>query len=131
MTSKQEDTLRAVISKTFVESKPSWLKASQGMHSNGEGVDFLDVLFTDDCRSVPHYLIESNEGFEKRDKFGQDGSKERPWVLSLTGFVIGLKRYVQERKQTIEDELKDPSEEVANWIADEILQYALFDGVIY
>jgi len=131
MTEQQENTLRKVISKAFVNSKPSWLKKAEGMHSNGEGVDFLDVLFTNDGRSVPHYLIESNEGFQRIDKFGQNGTRERPWILCLTGFVIGLKRYLKERKQIIEDELADPCEEVTNWIADEIVQYTLFDSVVY
>ena len=127
MDMKQRKVLQDLLIKVFC-NKPEWMSKVSAKHSEKD-IGFFNVLFTDDTRSVPHYSICANKGFEAEDKFGNDGSESKPWVLPLSGLMLGLNKYVYNHTEFIQDQIDDPNNNEMNSMAGLILQYALFGKI--
>lgn len=83
----QSDNLAEIISVGLMEVNTCWVKDYK-THGSRTDVPLEEILFHDDSKTVPGYLLYGEETHKGR--MGQTGSKKNPWILTLGGLIDGL-----------------------------------------
>ena len=77
----------------LIQSDCSWLRGYEG-HGSRHDVELEEILFHNDPHHVPAYLLYGEETLKNR--FGQDGSDEKPWTLTFGTLYEGF-RIIEEK----------------------------------